>query len=459
MSHPLIQEPLQRDYRKFPDGFQWGAATSAFQVEGATRADGRGKSIWDTFCATPGKVIGGDTGETACDQYHRWPQDLDLMADLGVKAYRFSIAWPRIVPLGTGAVNPKGLEFYDRLVDALLAKNILPCATLYHWDLPQPLQDRGGWCNRETVAAFGEYVQAVAQRLGDRVPSWMTFNEITIFLGQGYQQGIHAPGLQLGPRMMNQAYHHVFLAHGLAVQLLRAAAKPGAEIGVVDSPGIPVPLMETPACLEATRKKYIRRNGRLMQPLFQGGYPDWWLREQGADAPEIRAGDLEQMRQPVDFLGVNVYTGTYIREAADDKGYEEMEFPLEYPTMALDWLKQVPQALYWGCRHAREVYGVEKFYITEAGCACDDRVDDQGRVVDLDRLQWLRAYLAEAHRATAEGIGLAGFFAWSLMDNFEWAEGYAKRFGIVHVDFATQRRIVKESGKWYSEVMRQNRLV
>lgn len=444
---------------RFPDGFRWGAATAAFQVEGAARDEGRGESIWDRFCRIPGNVVGMDNGEHACDHFHRWPQDLELMASLGIKSYRFSVAWPRVIPGGRGQPNRAGLDFYDRLVDALLAKGIEPFVTLYHWDLPQPLQDTGGWTDRGTVEAFAAYAGEVVRRLGDRVGQWMTLNEIPIFIGQGYQQGTHAPGSRLDAKAVNQAYHHAFLAHGHAVRLVREFARKDAQVGLVNIPAIPVPVAETPANLEAASKAFVRMNGYLTEPIFRGAYAPWWLEEQGAAAPVVREGDMALISSPCDFHGLNIYSGQFVEASGTAPGYRLLPFPKGYPKLALDWLKPVPQAIYWGCRHMQEIYGTPKFYISESGCACEDERDGEGRIIDLDRLSWLRSHFQEAHRAVSEGLGLEGYFVWSLLDNFEWAEGYSKRFGIIHVDYATQERTPKESARWYSEVIRAGRVV
>jgi beta-glucosidase len=446
------------DTRMFPSDFLWGSATASYQVEGAAWADGRGECIWDRFCRTPGKVAGGDTGDVACDHYHRWKRDIRMMRELGMQAYRFSVAWPRVIPSGRGAVNEAGLDFYDRLVDGLLEAGIIPFTTLFHWDLPQALQDEGGWIDRGVVGAFAAYAEQVVKRLGDRVKHWMTHNEIPCFVGLGYGNGPHAPGLNVSRKELNAAYHNAFLAHGLGVRLVRQFARKDAEVGLVNNPLIPVPLVETPAHIEAARKAFIRIGANLAEPVFKGAYAPWWLEEQGADAPEIRGGDMEIIASPTDFTGINVYSGVFVEPSGDPAGYRGLPFPKGYPRLAIDWLKPVPQALYWACRYYREDYGIRKTYITEAGCACEDERDASGRIVDLDRVQWIRTHVQEAHRAVREGLGLAGFFQWSLLDNFEWAEGYRKRFGIVYVDYATQERIPKESAYFYREIVRSGRV-
>jgi beta-glucosidase len=439
----------------FPEGFIWGSATAAFQVEGAAREDGRGESIWDRFCRTPGKVAGGHDGDLACDHYHRWKDDIRLMKDLGMRAYRFSTAWPRVIPAGDGPVNKAGLDFYDRLVDGLLEADIIPFATLFHWDLPQALQDKGGWPNREAVLpGFAAYAEAVVRRLGDRVKNWMTHNEIPCFIGKSYDEGKHAPGLHVPRKELNNAYHNAFLTHGIAVRTVRQFARKDAEVGLVNNPFVPVPLIETPEYIEAARKAFVRANAQINEPIFKGAYADWWLEEQGADRPDILPGDLEIISSPTDFVGHNVYFGAFTEPSDEPKGFRILPFPSGFPKLDLDWLKPVPQSLYWCIRFYNQYCGMKKSYVTESGCACQDAVTPDGRVIDLDRIQWIRYHLLETQRAAREGLGVSGFFQWSLLDNFEWAEGYFKRFGIVYVDYATQKRIPKESARFYSEVIR-----
>jgi beta-glucosidase len=448
----------KRAHDAFPPDFLWGTATASFQIEGAAREDGRGESIWDRFCRTPGKVAMGHDGDVACDHYHRYPEDIALMKDLGARAYRFSTAWPRVVPAGRGPVNPLGLDFYDRLTDALIEAGIEPYVTLYHWDLPQALQEDGGWLARSTVDAFADYSEAVIRRLGDRVKHWMTMNEIPCFIGKAYVDGKHAPGLNLGRRQLNQAYHHAFLAHGRAVRLVREHARKDSEVGLVNNPLVTVPLIEDEAGAKAAARAYDRRNAYLLDPILRGRYAPWWLEEQGADAPEVGKGDMEIISSPCDFHGLNIYSAYFTEPAPGPEGFAFIPFPSGYPRLNLDWLKPVPQGIYWACRYMAEDYGVKKLYISESGCSCDDAVDAQGRVMDLDRVQWLRTHFQEARRAAAEGLPLKGYFVWSLLDNFEWSEGYLKRFGIHYVDYATQRRIPKASARYVKEVIRSGRL-
>jgi beta-glucosidase len=444
----------------FPDQFVWGVATAATQIEGAAAEDGKGESIWDRFAATPGGVKTGDTPAVACDHYHRYEDDAALMRGLGIGHYRLSVAWPRVIPQGDGPLNPRGLDFYDRLIDALLRHNITPWVTLFHWDLPQALEDRGGWLERPTVDAFGAYADAVVKRLGDRVTRWFTLNEMPCFIGNGYSNGTFAPGRRVGAKLVNRGYHHALLAHGHGVAAVRAHGGPNATVGLVHNhlPAPQIPLTETEVDIAAARLLYLRTNGPLMGPLFRGAYPDDFLDEAGGDAPEILPGDLDWIAQPTDYLGLNIYAGDFVH-CGRDGSPEVVPFPPGYPRGNMPWLYHTPQSLYWGVRHAAEGFGVKTFLITENGTACNDRRDANGQVLDLDRREYLRSYLAELHRAIVEGLDVRGYFVWSLLDNFEWAEGYAKRFGIVHIDYATQLRTPKLSAGWYSDVIRDNRLV
>ena len=443
----------------FPADFVFGTATASYQIEGAAGEDGRGESIWDHFSHTPGKTYQGDTGDVACDHYHRVDQDIALMKGLGVGAYRFSIAWPRIIPDGTGQVNQKGLDWYSRLVDKLLAAGITPFATMYHWDLPQALEEGcGGWRSRETPQAFARYAEVIVKALGDRVADWMTLNEMPCIISLGHKTGRHAPGAQEPPKVVNQVQHNCLLAHGYGVRAVRRQAAPGAEVGVVHNPAIRTPVIETPEHIEASAKAFRDPNGPMLGAMAHGAYPEKWLKKIGSDAPQVEPGDMELISSPTDFVGLNVYGGSYVRAADNEDGYRVLDFPPSYPQAYADWIKFVPQSVYWAVRWLNEIYGWKKIYISENGCAMDDQLTG-GEILDTDRTQYFRLYLQAAARAVAAGYPLRGYFAWSLMDNFEWAEGYRHRFGLHYVDFKTLKRTRKLSGDYYAEVVQSRRVL
>ena len=445
---------------RFPDGFVWGVATASAQIEGAATEDDKGESVWDRFATLPGKIKEGTTPAVACDHYHRYEADADLIRDLGLRHYRLSVAWPRVVPDGDGPINPLGLDFYDRLIDALLARGIEPWVTIFHWDLPQALEDKGGWPVRETVHAYRRFAEMVVRRLGDRVTRWFTMNEIPCFIGYGYGTGYFAPGRREVAKVINQGYHHAILAHGHAVSVVRQFAKPDALVGLVHNhlPPPPIPVAETEADIAAAKVEYERTNQQLMGPIFRGRYSDAFLESVGADAPSVEAGDLEVISAPTDFLGLNIYAGDFVR-AKPDGSAEFLPFPRQYPHGDLPWLRVTPEVLYWGIRFASEVFGVKTFHITENGAAFNDAVTAEGEIIDLDRREYIRNHLISVHRAIAEGYDVRGYFLWTLMDNWEWAEGFTKRFGIVRTDYETQRRIPKLSARWFGEVARQNRII
>ena len=440
----------------FPKGFVWGAATAAYQIEGAANEDGRGESIWDRFSHTPGNVLNGDTGDVADDHYHRWPQDVALMQSLGLKAYRFSIAWPRIIPDGIGAVNDAGLDFYDRLVDGLLAAGIEPFVTLYHWDLPQALQDRGGWPNRDSAAWFADYTAVVSRRLGDRVHNWITLNEPWVSAFVGYMMGMHAPGIR-DPKAAMQAAHHLLLAHGQAVSILRRNGNGATRVGItlnltwVDSAS------DRPEDVEAARRQDGFADRLFLDPVFKGCYPGDFMELCGNLAPQVEEGDLQQIAAPLDFLGVNYYTRSVV---ADDPNMPMLRTRSIQPAAAeyteMGW-EVYPEGLYRLLRRLHEDYAPEAIYITENGAAFPDTVES-GRVHDERRIAYLREHLTSCWRAIQEGVPLRGYFVWSLLDNFEWGFGYSKRFGIVYVDYATQERIPKDSAFFYRDVIAANGL-
>jgi beta-glucosidase len=465
--NPFSEQPVRAEVpmqttqsREFPKGFLWGSATASYQVEGAVKEDGRGESIWDTFSHTPGKVVENATGDVADDHYHRYKEDVQLMKALGVKSYRFSIAWPRVFPNGDGSPNPKGLDFYNHLVDELLANNIQPFATLYHWDLPQSLQERGGgWESRDTSKAFGDYAGYVAERLSDRVKHFFTINEFGAFVELGYRLGTHAPGLKLPPARFNQTRHHAVLGHGLAVQAIRAKAKSGTRVGLAENMQICVPVIETDQHVEAATRAAREMNAHYMTVIQEGKYTDSYLAAAGADAPKFTPEDLKIISSPLDFAGINIYQPTYVRADNSPAGFAVVPAPKSYPHMASPWLTIGPEALYWGPRHVAKIWNVKEIYITENGCSSSDIPAADGIVYDTDRVMFLRNYLSQLQRATADGIPVKGYFLWSLMDNFEWADGYTNRFGLHYVDYATQKRTPKLSASFYREVIARNAVV
>ncbi len=444
--------------QSFPADFRWGVAAAAPQIEGAAREDGKGESNWDHFAAQPGRIAHGDTLEVACDHYHRYRADIALMRKLGVKNYRMSVAWTRIIPDGTGAVNQRGLDFYKRLLDALLASGITPFVTMFHWDLPQPLEAAGGWRVRRTPEAFARYVDALVPALGDRVRHWITLNETGCFTRQAYGGTTRPPALNEPEQVINQTYHHALLAHGHGVRAVREHGVRGAEVGITDDSRICIPVIENAANVTAARRAFVEDNVRVLDPILTGRYGAVYRRVTGRDAALTQPGDLQLIGQPTDFLGLNIYTANYVRRGRSGRP-EQLPLPASYPACDSPWLRLMPAALAWGPRLAREVYGVRKIYITENGAGYDDPPPVNGEVLDLHRREYVRQCLAELHRGIATGNPVAGYFLWSLMDNFEWADGYTRRFGIVYNDFATQRRTPKLSARWYAEVMRRNRIV
>jgi beta-glucosidase len=454
----LPGETVSSTPRRFPQGFLWGSATASYQVEGAVNEDGRGPSIWDTFSHTAGKTNNGDTGDIADDHYHRYKEDVQLMKALGLKTYRFSIAWPRVFPQGTGTPNPKGLDFYNRLVDELLAANIQPFCTLFHWDLPQALEDKGGWQSRDTSEAFANYAGYVSQHLSDRIKHFMTLNEMRSFVDIGYRDGRHAPGLKLPPAGVNQVRHHAVLAHGLAVQAIRAHAKPGTKVGIAENITSCVPVIETPEHIAAATRAMREQNAGYMTVILEGKYTDAYLTHAGAAAPKFTPADLKAISSPLDFVGINVYTAAYVRADSSPTGYAMVPAPASYPHMMSSWLHVGPEALYWGPKLMAEVWKVKEIYITENGASSTDKPTPEGAIYDTDRVMYLRNYLTQLHRAVSEGVPVRGYFLWSLLDNYEWADGYDYRFGIHYVDFATQKRTPKLSAHFYRDIIARNGL-
>ena len=445
--------------RRFPDGFLWGTATAAYQVEGAWNEDGKGASIWDRFAHTPGKIKDGDTGDVADDHYHRYKEDVQLMKALGAKTYRFSVSWPRVFPEGTGAPNPKGLDFYSRLVDELSANGIAPYATLYHWDLPQALQDRwGGWESRDTSKAFADYAGYVSEKLSDRVRHFITINEFTTFVELGYGSGLFAPGLKLPPARLNQVRHHAVLAHGLAVRAIREKAVPGTQVGLAENITSGVPVVETPDHIAAAEHFTREANAAYLTVILEGRYTDAFLAAAGADAPKFTPEDLKIISSPLDFVGINVYVPNYVRAIDAAPGYQLLPYSKSQPRMASPWQVIGPESLYWAPHHLMKLWNVKEIYITENGCGAADDPAPDGAIYDTDRIMFLRNYLTQLQRATSEGVPVRGYFHWSLMDNFEWSSGFGTRFGLIRVDYATLKRTPKLSASFFKAVVAENQV-
>ncbi len=440
--------PLYPPHR-FPADFVWGVATSAFQIEGGSGADGKGPSIWDHFCRLPGAIADGSNGDTACDHYHRWQEDLDLIAALGVDAYRFSVSWPRVQPTGRGAFNARGLAFYERLVDGLVQRGIRPYLTLNHWDLPQALQDGGGWAARDTVHRFVDYAQQVAQRLGDRVDTLTTHNEPWVVAVLGHETGVFAPGLRNRATAM-QVAHHLLLSHGLALQALRAQGC-RSRLGIVLNLSPVRAATDQPEDLAQARLEDGRSVRWYMDPLFDGRYPADVLEHLGADAPQVQPGDMAAIATPMDFLGVNYYT----RSVASASGSWDARTSGK-PLTDMGW-EVYPEGLTELLLRLHRDWPVPPLYVKENGAAFKDAYVD-GRVHDRDRTDYIARHIAAVGDALAQGVPMAGYMVWSLLDNFEWASGYDKRFGIVHVDYATQRRTLKDSALWYRDFLQMQRV-
>ncbi|WP_129627435.1 GH1 family beta-glucosidase [Candidatus Oscillochloris fontis] len=443
--------------RRFPSGFLWGAATAAYQIEGAWAEDGKGDSIWDRFVRKPGVIVDGTTGDVACDHYHRYAEDVELMAQMGLGAYRFSIAWPRIFPQGGGKLNQKGLDFYKRLVDALHKRGIKPVATLYHWDLPQALEDHGGWVNRDTALRFAEYAYALFQELGDQVPIWSTLNEPFIQAFYGYGNGENAPGRR-NPWAILPVVHHLLLGHGLAVEAFRAVRPTNAQIGIVMLIWPSHPATSLPPDVAAARRVDGAMHRIFLDPLFRGHYPKDLMFRLGVRmmrAP-VLPGDMAIISRPLDYVGVNTYTRLLHRADWRDPLLAVRKIEPQAPTTAMGW-EIYPDCIVESLQKVRE-YTDLPLYITENGAAFEDTLDPDGQINDTERIAYLRSHIAAAHRAIELGIDLRGYFAWTLLDNFEWAKGKSKRFGLIYTDYATQRRIPKQSAAFFREVIANNGL-
>jgi beta-glucosidase len=435
---------------KFPPGFIWGASTASYQIEGAWDADGKGESIWDRFTHTPGKIDDASTGDVACDHYHRHQEDVALMRSLGLKAYRFSISWPRVLPTGFGKFNPAGLEFYDRLVDALLEAGIQPFITLHHWDLPQALYDKGGWLERTNLGYFADYAALMAKYLGDRVKYWATFNEPNVIADAGYLWGEHAPGIKDDKRAAQQVHHNLMVAHGLAVQAVRAV-NPALQLGIVLTVWNPEPLTDDPADIAAARQAWEERETIYFHPIFRGHYHPAALDVMGDASPDVKAGDMALISQKLDFLGINSYS----RVVLSAQGRVHPVPGSEYTDM--EWEICAP-AFRRVLNRINTDYDLPPIYITENGAAFRDVVSPDGRIHDERRIDYLRQHIRQIRLAMQDGVDMRGYFVWSLMDNFEWSQGYTKRFGVVRVDYETLERTIKDSGTWYAHLIATNQL-
>lgn len=432
----------------FPSNFIWGAATASYQIEGAWDADGKGESIWDRFSHTPGKITHGDTGDIACDHYHRYREDIALMRQLGLKAYRFSVSWPRVLPAGYGQVNLAGLDFYDRLTDALLAANLEPYLTLHHWDYPQALYEQGGWVNRENLPYFADYAALLAKRLGDRIRRWTTFNEPGVIAWDGYVSGEHAPGITGDLKMARQVTHNLLVAHGLAVQAIRGV-DPKLEVGIVLSQWGVDPASDAPADVAAAEHVWNSSETAFLHPIFRGHYHPEMVAEWGSEGPEIKAGDFALISQKLDFLGINSYSRSVISAAGRIAPIPGSEYT------AMNWEVCAP-AFRRVLNRMHADYKLPPIYITENGAAYPDVVSPDGKIHDERRLDYLRQYFTQVRLAMQDGVDVRGYFVWSLLDNFEWGHGFTKRFGLIHVDYETLQRTVKDSGEWYRQVIASN---
>ncbi len=443
---------------QFPDGFLWGAATAAFQIEGAWNEDGKGESIWDRFCHTPYRIQTGDTGDIACDHYHQMPQDVALMKQFGLKAYRFSISWPRVIPMGRGAVNPKGLDFYNRLVDELLQVGVEPLVTLNHWDLPQALQEQGGWPNRDMVNWFADYANLMFHQLGDRVKIWSTHNEPWVISFMGYGMGTFAPGI-CNYHQAYQSVHHLLLAHAKAAQVYRSGNY-GGKIGIVLNIENALPASDSDADRAAARRVSMQCIDLWTEPIFNGRYPQELMDWIGPMAPVIQPGDLEEIKNSIDYLGVNYYMTSKVAFSVGGGILRQKSNFLTEPMggfTQMGW-GNYPDGLFTVLTTLKERYENPPIIVTENGCATEDIPDADGYVQDGERIHYLRGHFLAAHRAIQAGVNLQGYMIWSLMDNLEWAEGFVPHFGLIRVDYQTQKRYPKQSFYWYQDVIRNNGL-
>ena len=440
--------------RDFPEDFIWGSATASYQVEGGAYEDGKGPSIWTAFEKQPGAILDNATGDVTSNQYHCWQQDIRLMKEAGMNAYRFSLAWSRIFPEGKGVINQKGLDYYKHLCDALLENGIEPYVTLYHWDLPLALQkEYGGWESRETVKYFGEYAAQAAEALGRRIKHYFTTNEFLGCTDQGYAKGLIAPGLRLSNKRRNQVRHNMLLAHGTAMQALRSTA-PHAKVGIAENPIFMIPIMDRPEDVEAAKQAFRETNAHFLTAVMEGRYPDCYLEKEKDDAPEVADGDFKLISTPMDFLGLNIYHGRMVRYAPDEPA--KYKVYTEYQDDASVLFQ--PAAMYWGCRLVHELWHPKELVISENGLPGNDRPEPDGKIYDLHRIKYMREYLTQLSRAVREEIPVKGYFHWSLLDNLEWSSGFRPRFGLIFVNYLTSERIPKQSYHWYADLIQTGRL-
>jgi beta-glucosidase len=442
----------------FPKDFVWGVSAAAPQIEGYSSADGKGESVWDRFALRPGNILNGDRLDPACQHYRRYEADFALMRELGIRNYRLSLAWPRIFPDGNGSVNQRGLDFYERLIDSMMGNGIKPWVTMFHWDLPQALEDQGGWRSRVVPAAFATYADTIVKTLGDRVKNWITVNEIRCFTVQAYGSKGKAPGLTESPKVVNQTIHNALVCHGLGVQAVREHGGRGAICGLSDNCETAIPVTESPGDVEAAHTAFAAANLAILDPIYKGHYSEAYLKACGKARPTVEKGDFKLIGMPTDFLGLNIYAGVFVRRGRDGKP-EVLHPSASYPRTDSPWLHLAPRALYWAPRLVADVYGVKNIYITENGCGYDDDAVKNGECLDLHRIEYLRSYLKELQHAVADGTPVRGYFVWCFLDNFEWTDGYTRRFGIVHTNFKTQRRTPKLSAYWYKSIIKANRVL
>ncbi len=443
----------------FPKDFIFGTATASYQVEGAVNEDGRGLSVWDTFSRLPGRIWNNDIGDVACNQYHLYLEDIKIMKELGLDAYRFSIAWPRVFPYGEGKPNQKGLDYYHRLIDELLKNNIKPFVTLFHWDLPQSLQDKyGGWKSKEVGKLFADYSAYVVNNLKDKVEYWSTMNEICCFTILAHVYDKHAPGGIENKKVSNQTVHNALLGHGLALRAIRESGNKKTIVGTVENPLLSWPIYENEKHISAAKKAFYNRNQQILFPLMTGKYSEEWLNEMGENAPEFTEEEMKIIGGRLDYLGLNIYMGYPIRYSENENGYEIVPLPSNFPKTYMDW-GITPKALYSTLKFVNEFFGNIPLYITENGMAAKDLETKNGEILDIDRVEFLRIHLEMVSRAISENIPVKGYFVWSLLDNFEWSHGYDSRFGIIRVNYSNQKRTIKLSGEYYRDVIKNRRVL